>query len=124
MITDTFAPSFNHSYTKPTDSLSFIKRFVNWCASRQEKRLVWASVTLSLHGCVLTPIAMVIAMLGGVEHNLFIPVIIAIAMNLVVNLAALPTKISIPVFFLSLLVDLGVIVAAFAYGLNFTALFS
>ena len=38
--------------------------------------------------------------------------IAAMAMALVTNLAALPTKITIPTFFLSLILDVAIIVAA------------
>jgi hypothetical protein len=38
------------------------------------------------------------------------------AMALVTNLAALPTKITLPVFFLSVLIDLGIIIASLFQG--------
>jgi hypothetical protein len=37
---------------------------------------------------------------------------------LVVNLAALPTKITIPVFFISVLIDLVIIISCIVIGLN------
>lgn len=124
MTTNSFTSAISDHYVKPAANLTVFKRFINWCASKQEKRILWQSITHPVHGCIITPIAMIAAMLGGVEHGLFIPVIVAIALNLVVNLAALPTKITIPVFFLSILIDLGVMAAAIVYGLNFSALFS
>jgi hypothetical protein len=38
--------------------------------------------------------------------------IAAIGMSLITNLAALPTKITIPTFFLSILLDLGIIITS------------
>jgi hypothetical protein len=51
-------------------------------------------------------------MVSGNSMFLWALVIGAIAMTLVTNLAALPTKITIPVLFLSLLIDLGIIVSS------------
>jgi hypothetical protein len=57
-------------------------------------------------------------MLGG-NLPIFWPfAIAAIAMSLVVNLAALPTKITIPVFLFSILIDLVVIVNCIAIGVT------
>jgi hypothetical protein len=39
-------------------------------------------------------------------------------MALVTNLAAMPTKITIPVFVLSVLIDIAVIISCFAIGLD------
>ncbi|MFT3678735.1 MAG: hypothetical protein QM791_00595 [Ferruginibacter sp.] len=123
MTTNTFLPSIAGKYAEPVQAVSFFKRFINWCASKEEKRFLWQGVTLTVHGCILTPIAMLAALLAGVDSYLYIPVIAAIAITFITNLAALPTKITIPVFFLSVLIDLGVIAAAAITGMNFSSLF-
>jgi hypothetical protein len=45
-------------------------------------------------------------------------VIAAMTMSLVTNLAALPTKITIPVFFFSLMIDVAVIINCIAFMIN------
>lgn len=123
MTTNTFLPPASGNYIKPVSGTPFLKRFIAWCASKEDKRLLWQGVTLSVHGCILTPVSLLAALLAGVDNYLYIPVIIAIAIAFISNLAALPTKITIPVFFLSVLIDLGVITAAIISGLNFSGLF-
>lgn len=123
MTTNTFLPAFGSNYIKPVQGTSIFKRFITWCASKEEKRLLWQGITLTVHGCILTPASMLAALLAGVDNYLYIPVIIAIAIAFISNLAALPTKITIPVFFLSVLIDLGVITAAIISGMNFSSLF-
>jgi hypothetical protein len=39
------------------------------------------------------------------------------AMTVVTNLAAMPTRVTIPIFFLSVLIDLGIIIASIAMAL-------
>jgi hypothetical protein len=49
---------------------------------------------------------------------LFMLCIVSMGMALVTNLAAMPTKITIPIFVLSVLIDLAVIISCFAIGLD------
>lgn len=114
MTHDTFIPVINHTYAKPAAHPSVIHRFAAWCNAQQSNRLLWMGAILALHGCVLTPAAMLLTLMGSGSGYLFIGVIIAMAMNLIPNLAALPTKITIPVFMLSVLIDVLVIAAAWA----------
>jgi hypothetical protein len=56
------------------------------------------------------------------NHFIFWPFAIgAMAACLVVNLAAMPTRIIIPVFFISLLIDLVIIVLCVANGFDISA---
>jgi len=72
---------------------------------------MWLSIALAGHGCFLTPLALLAVMFAGNLMILWAIVIGAMAMCLVSNLAAMPTKITIPVFMLSILIDLGVIIS-------------
>jgi hypothetical protein len=62
-------------------------------------------------------------LMGGNSLPLFILAIVSMGMTLVTNLAALPTKITIPVFFLSILIDLGIVIASAFMGYS-TGIFS
>jgi hypothetical protein len=53
-------------------------------------------------------------MLAGNLMILWAFIIGAMTMCLIVNLAAMPTKITIPVLFLSILIDLGVMISCIA----------
>jgi hypothetical protein len=53
------------------------------------------------------------------NHFIFWPFVIgAMGATLLVNLAAMPTKITIPVFFFSVLIDLVIIISCVAIGFN------
>jgi hypothetical protein len=97
---------------------SLVSRFFAWCESQEEERLLWLGIVVGGHGCVITPLTLLFIALSG-NHTIFWPFAIgAMAMALVVNLAAFPTKITLPVFFLSLVVDLFIIINCIALGLT------
>ncbi len=107
--------SANYSIEKKK---GIVTRFLNWCQQQEENRLAWLAGTLTAHGCILTPLTVLFVVLAG-NNPVFWPLVIgAMGMCLVVSLAALPTKITIPVFFLSILVDLVVIANCIALGLH------
>ncbi|MET0298413.1 MAG: hypothetical protein ABW036_01585 [Flavitalea sp.] len=100
--------TYNTSYgieLKP----SIFTRFISWTSNQQENRLLWLGVSLAGHGCFLTPFTLGVIMIAGMQFALFMTALIAMAMTLVVNLAALPTKVTIPVLIVSVLIDLAVI---------------
>lgn len=93
-------------------------RFMAWCDGQQENRLFWLALALGGHGCVLTPLSiLLIVALTGMNLVLIMTALFAMAMALIVNLAALPTRITIPVLLASVLVD--VLVIAAAVGISF-----
>ena len=98
-----------------------IKRFFNWTKEQEKNRLLWLAIAVAGHGCVLTIITMFAVLFTG-NHFIFWPfAIAAMAMTLIVNLAAMPTKITIPVFFLSVLIDVVIIALCLANGFNIEA---
>jgi hypothetical protein len=110
-----------HIYTHPMNAskLSTWRKFINWCDSQQKYRLGWMIVTITLHGCVLSIFTMFAVILAG-NHFIFWPFVIgAIGMTLFTNLVELPTKITIPVFFFSVLVDIVIVISCIAIGFHF-----
>jgi hypothetical protein len=93
---------------------SAVKRFFNWTIEQQKNSLLWVGVGLAGHGCVITPLTLYAVFSFGLNLPLFMMALAAMAMTLIVNLAALPTKITIPVFLFSILIDVAAIVAAVA----------
>ncbi|MET0636708.1 MAG: hypothetical protein ABWZ25_11830 [Chitinophagaceae bacterium] len=86
-----------------------LRKFMNWCDRQQENRIAWLAIALAGHGCMVTPITIFFIMMAG-NSFIFWPLAMgAMAMCLVVNLAALPTRITIPVLVTSLLLDLIII---------------
>lgn len=87
-------------------------RFINWCSGQQENRLLWLGVALGIHGCLVTPVALMTVMLTGANPILIFLTAASMGTPLVVNLAAMPTRISIPVFMGSVLLSIAVMIAA------------
>jgi len=91
---------------------------MNWSRGQENNRLLWLGLALAAHGCILTPITVMAVLLAGTHMALFVLAIVAMGMTLVTNLAAMPTKVTIPVFFLSILIDLAIILSCMALGFD------
>ena len=100
-------------------SVLYGKNLLTGCVSQEKYRLRMAcSSTLLFMVAVLTIFTMFAVILAG-NHFIFWPFIIGgMGITLVVNLAALPTKITIPVFFFSVLMDLVIIISCIAIGFD------
>lgn len=92
-----------------------VSTFLTWCQQQEKNRLMWVGSIIALHGCVITPLTLMAIMLNGNSFILWPFALASIVMCLISNLAAMPLKVVIPVFAFSLLVDLGVILAAFGW---------
>ena len=82
--------------------------FFNWCKSQEQYRFGWLAAIIAGHGCLITPLTLFAIMLSGNSPLYWAFAIAAMAISVVTNLAALPTKITIPVFFFSLIIDAAV----------------
>lgn len=106
LLQHTFSLSHSRAKSKP----SIATRFFVWCKNQDKDRLTWLAVILAGHGCIITPLTVIFIMITGNNLALWPIAIAAMGMCLVTNLAALPTKITIPIFFLSLVIDLAIII--------------
>ena len=97
---------------------SIFVKFANWCASQESYRLGWLAGILAIHGCALTPITLFAVILSGTNLVLYISVLAAMGIAVVTNLAAMPTKVTIPAFLLSVIIDIAVIIACIALAAN------
>ncbi len=93
-------------------------KLIIYAESQEERRFFWAAISLLGHGTFFTIGTMAIVILTGTNFALLTATCLSMAIVLVVNLAALPTKYMIPVFFLSLLADIIIIVTALALWFN------
>jgi hypothetical protein len=110
-INQLFQPSLTY-----TEKPSLFSRFATWTIGQQENRLLWLGVSIAGHGCFLTPLTVIVVAFTGMNLLLFMSAMVAMTMSLIVNLAAMPTKITIPVLILSIVIDVLVIVSAFTFG--------
>ena len=97
------------TYTGSETRTNIFTRFFAWAKDQEGNRLLWLGIILAAHGCVLTPITVMAVLLAGTNLTLFVIALVAMGMSLVTNLAAMPTKITIPVFVLSILIDVVII---------------
>ena len=111
MLTSNISQALESGYVHQRTTPSLLTRFFRWCEDQQEARLLWLGIALTAHGCIFTPLTVMVVMFTGNNLYLFVAAIAAMGMSLVTNLAALPTKITIPLFILSLLIDLGIIIS-------------
>jgi hypothetical protein len=117
-----YLPASSHDY-KISGFDNLFTRFMAWCNAQEPTRLAWTGIILLLYGCVITPITLFFVIVSGVNPVLLSLASCTIMVNLVVNLAALPTRITIPVFAVSLIVNAAVIFAAFSAGVNLSKVF-
>ena len=91
---------------------------MNFCKGQEQNRLLWLGVALAGHGCIITPLTVMAVLLAGTNFFLFIVAFVAMGMSVVTNLAAMPTRITIPVFILSILIDIAIVVATIVIGFD------
>ena len=117
----TIRHSISHSYDHPVSLRKFWNRFINWTDKQEENRFGWSAGIITGHGCVFTVITVIAIVFTG-NHFIFWPfAIAAMTACLVVILSAMPTRIIIPVFLFSLLIDLVVIILCIANGFDISA---
>jgi hypothetical protein len=105
-------------YTEKTSSPSLISKFIHWCEGQQENRLLWLGIALAGHGCILTPLTVMAVLLAGTNLTLFMLALVAMAISLVTNLAALPTRITIPALAFTVLMDIAIVIYCASTGFN------
>ena len=93
-------------------SKSLWEKFVDYAADQQFNRLWWMALGILGHGTIFTIATLAVITLLGNIFALYVIACCAMVMVVVVNLAAMPTKITIPVFVLSLLIDIAVMITA------------
>ena len=106
---ETMQQYFTSIPLKGTTKKTIVHRFFDWCKTQENNRVLWLAIIIAGHGCFLTPLTVMFVMLAGNSMLLWSLAMAAMAMSLVTNLAALPAKITIPVFLSSLVIDLTII---------------
>lgn len=112
------------TYTETTyRRISFWKRFISWSTRQEENRMLWTALAILGHGCIITILTMVAIIFSG-NHFIYWPfAIAAMSMSVVSYLAAMPTKITIPIFFLSIVMDLVIIISCFINGFSVSSVY-
>lgn len=102
---------------------ALVKRFFKWAESQEQHRFLWLAIGIVGHGCFLTIVTIMAIAFAG-NNFIYWPFAIgAMSMTVISNLAALPTKYTIPIFFFSILVDLVIIALCLWHGMSAGAVF-
>lgn len=113
-------PTIATAYTERISKPSVWTRFIQWSTNQEQNRFGWTAGILAAHGCIFTPITLFAIILSGSNLIFFMAAIVAMMASLVTNLAAMPTKYTIPTFFLSVVIDLAIIASCVAIGFDIT----
>lgn len=113
-----FQPTFSNTHSLVTDQPSAFQKFINWCTAQDRNRYGWLGGMLGMHGCLITPATVFAIVFSGNSLVFLVLAIIAMMMTLVSNLAALPTKYTIPIFLLSVVIDALLVMACVVNGFS------
>ena len=102
------------SHREPRANTSVFSNMLKW-ADGQEKinHVSWVGISVMVMAGVLFPVTMTIILLNGAAFSLIVTAMVALDLVVVSNLAAMPTKYTIPFLLLGTLIDLGAIVCSF-----------
>jgi len=107
----TLHQTINTTYGEVVKHDNLWTRFITFCKDQEENRLTWLGIILAVHGCMLTPITVMLTLFAGPNFFMFMAAMVSMGIVLVTNLAAMPTKVTIPAFALTVLTDLAIIVS-------------
>ena len=92
---------------------SYIKRFLQFADDQQPNNFGWVSVSLLAQACFFAPITVLCILFNGNLLGLWIPCILTFVIIEIINLTAMPTKITVPVFFAGAVIDIIIIALSF-----------
>ena len=97
---------------------NFLTRFANWCTAQESNRFLWLGVTFFAQIGLMLPVAAFSILFFG-NNNIVLWIIICTVNlpTLVLNLAALPTKVTLPFLFFAWLTELSVVLYCVSFAL-------
>jgi hypothetical protein len=114
----TLQQTISTTYNQTLQKQNLFSRFISWCDGQEKYRFGWLGAALAAHGCIFTPITLFAIILSGNHFYFWILALVAMGSALITNLAALPTKITIPVFLFSILMDIAIIISCVSIGFS------
>lgn len=108
--------SYQSHYAHPAiekNHSSVLSRFLLWTEKEEKNRIAWLGISITLMTAVFFPLTMVSILLHGATFKLIIGAMFSLILVVIPNLAALPTKYTIPAFATGVAIDLLLIVASF-----------
>ena len=112
MNTIIYQSDFGH-YPMLTQRKTAISRFISWVNREEKNHIAWVGISITAMAAVFFPITMAAILFNGAVFKLIIGAMFAFALVVITNLADLPTKYTIPAFFLGAGIDIVLIIASF-----------
>jgi hypothetical protein len=88
-------------------------RFLTWIKNEEKNRIAWAGISITVMAAVFFPITMSAILFNGAIFKLIVGAIISLVLVVITNLAALPTKYTIPALLTGIIMDIVLILASF-----------
>lgn len=114
----TLNQTLNTPYTSTYAQTSLWSRFMAYAKGQEHNRIMWVGIVLAVHGCALTPITVMATLFAGPNFLMFMTAMVAMGTALVTNLAAMPTKVTIPAFALSVIMDIAILISCVVLALS------
>jgi len=93
---------------------SVVTRFLRWAEGEDSERHVgWVGITVTVMAAICFPLTMTVILMNGAVFGLIVGAMASLCLVVITNLAALPTKYTIPFFFLGTLIDIALIAMSF-----------
>ncbi|HET6999665.1 MAG TPA: hypothetical protein VFI33_00060 [Puia sp.] len=112
MSTITYPSQYVEYPIKPLRETA-ISRFSAWLSREEKNRIAWVGISITAMAAVFFPLTMSAILFNGAAFKLIIGAMVALALVVITNLAALPVKYTIPAFFLGIGIDIVLIIASF-----------
>jgi hypothetical protein len=92
---------------------SVFARFLVWLKEEEVNRIAWLGISIMLMTAIFFPLTMASILLHGGSFTLIIGAMISLILVAIPNMAALPTKYTIPAFLIGMLIDIILIIVSF-----------
>jgi len=93
---------------------SLIGRFFDWAENEDVTHHIgWVGFSITVMTAFFFPITMFSILMNGASFGLIVAAMVPLVLVFVTNLAALPTKYTIPFLFVGVLAELAIIVVSF-----------
>lgn len=103
-----------HRYSDAKEKKSLVSRFIQWATNEDaEHHVAWVGISITFMTAIFFPLTMSAILLNGASFGLIITAMVSLALVVIVNLAAMPTRYTIPLFLLGILIDVAAIIASF-----------
>ena len=98
------------AYREPVKAHSLLHTFNAWCTAQDaQHHFGWTGISLLATAAVFFPLTMAFVLVNGAAFPLIITAMVALVLVLVLNLAAMPTRYTIPAFFFGIGIDIAII---------------